>query len=470
MNFYDQLGVEQTASGQEIKRAYFRMVRKFTPEKDPEAFMRLRKAYETLSDEARRAAYNASLSRFSNMPEEVTSLVMESERLALNGLHTDAVRLLEQSEHSSHNDTQCALCRLYLDMDKSGKAAKIIEKLVANNPNNIEYMRLAAKAYMARSWTNKAYDMQKNLRRIDPGSEENSIALLFGEDHMSLFHMGFDVETCEKNERKAPLLCAMIMSEILWRDHSDMNYVAEQLSFFLSENKTKSQWDNPVFAAKKLAEHTKDISVRKRESVRDFLKDTLKGMFRNDRYAALPHIDQTIRNIGADEMFLSAGYEVVFAGYLTLKAVEEGIPKTVAALSLMHTWAQSDILEADRNEYQNEILVLEMEILGAAHKLAPCIRRFKHDFTPQYNRAADFFEMVSQAGIHKIESELRRRIPRAMKINTRLTLEWLGKDETTGFDGDSEERQEPVRVAKVGRNELCPCGSGKKYKKCCGGY
>jgi uncharacterized protein YecA (UPF0149 family) len=22
---------------------------------------------------------------------------------------------------------------------------------------------------------------------------------------------------------------------------------------------------------------------------------------------------------------------------------------------------------------------------------------------------------------------------------------------------------------KVGRNEPCPCGSGKKYKKCCGG-
>ena len=23
-------------------------------------------------------------------------------------------------------------------------------------------------------------------------------------------------------------------------------------------------------------------------------------------------------------------------------------------------------------------------------------------------------------------------------------------------------------VAKIGRNDLCPCGSGKKYKKCCG--
>jgi uncharacterized protein len=29
---------------------------------------------------------------------------------------------------------------------------------------------------------------------------------------------------------------------------------------------------------------------------------------------------------------------------------------------------------------------------------------------------------------------------------------------------------EPRRTAtKVGRNELCPCGSGTKYKKCCGG-
>ena len=27
---------------------------------------------------------------------------------------------------------------------------------------------------------------------------------------------------------------------------------------------------------------------------------------------------------------------------------------------------------------------------------------------------------------------------------------------------------EPVRFAKVGHNDPCPCGSGKKYKKCCG--
>ncbi|MBQ2707482.1 MAG: SEC-C domain-containing protein [Clostridia bacterium] len=26
----------------------------------------------------------------------------------------------------------------------------------------------------------------------------------------------------------------------------------------------------------------------------------------------------------------------------------------------------------------------------------------------------------------------------------------------------------PARTPKVGRNDPCPCGSGKKYKKCCG--
>lgn len=31
-----------------------------------------------------------------------------------------------------------------------------------------------------------------------------------------------------------------------------------------------------------------------------------------------------------------------------------------------------------------------------------------------------------------------------------------------------EKAKTPVRVNKIGRNDLCPCGSGKKYKKCCG--
>ncbi|MBF0552279.1 MAG: SEC-C domain-containing protein, partial [Deltaproteobacteria bacterium] len=37
-------------------------------------------------------------------------------------------------------------------------------------------------------------------------------------------------------------------------------------------------------------------------------------------------------------------------------------------------------------------------------------------------------------------------------------------------DGDGQTAPQPVRRKdrKVGRNEPCPCGSGRKFKKCCG--
>ena len=35
-------------------------------------------------------------------------------------------------------------------------------------------------------------------------------------------------------------------------------------------------------------------------------------------------------------------------------------------------------------------------------------------------------------------------------------------------DSDDVAAQPFVRESKIGRNDPCPCGSGKKYKKCCG--
>ncbi len=43
-----------------------------------------------------------------------------------------------------------------------------------------------------------------------------------------------------------------------------------------------------------------------------------------------------------------------------------------------------------------------------------------------------------------------------------------GGEAPAGGRGQVESSKQPVRVEKVGRNEPCPCGSGRKYKKCCG--
>ena len=34
---------------------------------------------------------------------------------------------------------------------------------------------------------------------------------------------------------------------------------------------------------------------------------------------------------------------------------------------------------------------------------------------------------------------------------------------------NNQQQKQPISVGeKTGRNDPCPCGSGKKYKKCCG--
>jgi preprotein translocase subunit SecA len=37
-----------------------------------------------------------------------------------------------------------------------------------------------------------------------------------------------------------------------------------------------------------------------------------------------------------------------------------------------------------------------------------------------------------------------------------------------GIIEENEEKPKFDTTKKIGRNDPCPCGSGKKYKKCCG--
>ncbi len=48
----------------------------------------------------------------------------------------------------------------------------------------------------------------------------------------------------------------------------------------------------------------------------------------------------------------------------------------------------------------------------------------------------------------------RRGVSAAMIAE--IDAHWLG------------EAKQPVKAAKIGRNAPCPCGSGRKYKRCCG--
>jgi uncharacterized protein YecA (UPF0149 family) len=51
-------------------------------------------------------------------------------------------------------------------------------------------------------------------------------------------------------------------------------------------------------------------------------------------------------------------------------------------------------------------------------------------------------------------------------LNARAERDELGA--VFGDDGEPLLDEPVIATVTVGRNDPCPCGSGKKYKKCCG--
>ncbi len=65
-----------------------------------------------------------------------------------------------------------------------------------------------------------------------------------------------------------------------------------------------------------------------------------------------------------------------------------------------------------------------------------------------------------------IPQEPRRSRRDVAKLSTNRAAG--GSTGVMAMAAQQDQAQTPIRVKKIGRNDPCPCGSGKKYKKCCG--
>ena len=74
-----------------------------------------------------------------------------------------------------------------------------------------------------------------------------------------------------------------------------------------------------------------------------------------------------------------------------------------------------------------------------------------------------FEEMISA-----IQKETARRMFSVrIKTNEEVKRERVAKDMTENVGGDdTAPKKQPRKVNKIGRNDPCPCGSGKKFKNC----
>ena len=75
-----------------------------------------------------------------------------------------------------------------------------------------------------------------------------------------------------------------------------------------------------------------------------------------------------------------------------------------------------------------------------------------------------FEEMISAIQ----EETVRRLYSVRVRKDEEIKRERVASGMSESVGGDGTVKKQPRKVKKIGRNEPCPCGSGKKYKACCG--
>ena len=75
---------------------------------------------------------------------------------------------------------------------------------------------------------------------------------------------------------------------------------------------------------------------------------------------------------------------------------------------------------------------------------------------------------AAAAAAHQVMLNKGEQKPQPNAVQAALKREQVAKPSQTSGDGTDTQNKTVRKGKKVGRNDPCPCGSGKKYKKCCG--
>lgn len=135
-------------------------------------------------------------------------------------------------------------------------------------------------------------------------------------------------------------------------------------------------------------------------------------------------------------------YEPEFAKFI--KFSNPGFIDESAAHEDLKQWVSEHLNTSVASDYELYLSVLRMVISGQKREdISGEIKNLGHDFESE-EEENHFFEMIQDVVKHTRHFQYR------------------------GKSSADIGQKTIVKEYKVGRNDPCPCGSGKKYKKCCG--
>jgi tetratricopeptide (TPR) repeat protein len=440
-SYYEILKVEKTAGIPEIKKAYFGLVRKYQPDRFPEQFKEIRAAYETLSDGKKRAEYDA----IGRLPPSAAPLFHEAQyfdRLGRRGKAAELYRIILKRHPELDTVREQYASSLFAD-HKTGKAAEEWEELCRRHPDNPRYARNLGESYSARGWHKKALVEVRRSLALESSSIDGWNLLIscvvMGFPHNpntwdELYRIAHEaLEAVKEVKTDEWRKISLITHAVLACDRDKIELVRAHMRELirLIRGGGRAGQDEGRWALK--------------EILRVLPNDGLVGFYPEIREMAdlFPDLHSALRG-QLDDIRLSVDIED-----LPNKNFHEIFRDLFR------------ILNSDFEEENDDIeaAAIELTLLEEKPFFEPFILRLKTEFPELYGLHRSFFDELLRG--RALDRMMRRRLKQVRKFQRQSGI--------VDDDPDSEQF-EPVRrdQPKVGRNDPCPCGSGKKYKRCCG--
>jgi len=459
-DYYEILGLESSASKVEIKKAYFKLVRKYPPDRYEAEFMKIREAYETLSNEKTRIEYD-SINNLSTIMKENYNFVRKQ---LGEGDISGAIKNLEKMIKMSPDSLviKALLGDAYIKNDNNGKALKIFSELNQAEPENAAFAGYLALSYIKRGWQKKAIAAYNNALKLDGDNISLWIGLAdaYTEDNdypraKAVFEDA--LKKVEDIKDNTTIYLKLIMMNIDFNMLDSIHEYAEKLKEIALRNKEVK--DNVAWTLSHIATYL--ININKSEHAKKLIEKSAE---------ILPNNKELLN--AKEEIGTFDRYIKDFERLNQDKKVKKDITSLIAFKILPKSMIgfQGDSKpETDAITYFHEHQIIQRyEIFKTS------IVRLKKEYPELYKIKEDFFDKVTNSiERKKLQMEYGKKSREySSELNRYFEVEDDEEDyeEDDDFDAWDYEPQEPfVRdEEKVGRNDPCPCGSGKKYKKCCG--
>lgn len=458
-NLYEVLGVTVDATTAEIKKAYFSMVRKYPPDRYPHEFMSIREAYETLSNEDARREYNS----IALMPPRV-KVVFDKGKAALDeGDYEEAIYYLEHAAVAAPGSRVIRgfLGRAYLENGNTVKAIDVFSELTREEGDNAAYRGYLARAYLERGWHRKAVDAFEKALSLD----EDNLSLWMGMAESYAMGERFEdardtlVRALEKGKTtewdNIGIYLHLVQFEMLLGNMDNMEKYLEDLTRLAVQDETITE--NVGWALGEMA----------RILVREGCMDIARSIV--ERAVRLAPGSEEIRGL-KEELTRFIQLDEQMARLQQDKTMPEEIVELIE-LELFPLPVIGSPMERELHLFMIESVVVE-----EAHQFIASINRLRKNYPELYDLKKAFFDgVLNPVKRRKMSRQYMRKFGRYRPAIEAMMASGMFEEQEDFIeneDGDSifEGPQQPYvrETPKIGRNEPCPCGSGKKYKKCCG--